>query len=647
MKIKYLIILIIAINYCNLLSQTDTLFKNEQIGINIKGGLLFNNYNLNFSSFYGAVDCGIFSSGSGISYLGEVSVEKSFNESLQLSLLVGYYNRSGLFAVNNTFESRDLNTNQVVLVTTENSISANLSFLEFSPELKYTIIRKLITGPLILSIGPRFAIPIIKKFEQREKILSPDNAVFINSGGYKTQTRELANGDISSINSLQYGFRINLENLLNIGNGNFFTQSIGFDYNLSDVTSDAKWKIWSLNLAVGIRYSIKDLTNNEKIQNYELSIDDSLNNEKTILDNKPEPKLQININSIDNLEVEKGTELLATIPLVNAIFFDQNNSDIPSFYSTTRVDSLDLFYSDPIRMHSFILQRLADIILKNKNASITLQSSTSGQDEGNSISLSQLRAENVKNALIKFGVPANKININTLINPINPSNQDVIEGKIENRRVVIIVQNAPLQEYVDIINYRELSGKVNYSVKLENFIDTSLIVQESINNTKVAINKKGNYHFNFKRRLENNDNNIHLNINTKIDKLNASDSQLIDISKAKIVEKEINLDNFLAILLFEFNKSELNEANKLLLKQLSDKLPNNSTIELIGSADIIGSNEYNQELAKQRAYNTEKYIKLISKNKFNIITKTMVEKFDDTTPQGRYLNRSIKIRLIK
>ena len=33
--------------------------------------------------------------------------------------------------------------------------------------------------------------------------------------------------------------------------------------------------------------------------------------------------------------------------------------------------------------------------------------------------------------------------------------------------------------------------------------------------------------------------------------------------------------------------------------------------------------------------------------KFKIVTKTQIEKFDDSSPQGRYLNRSIKIRLLK
>lgn len=649
MKMKFLLIGIFIFSFLNSNAQQDTLFQDELIGINLKAGLTFNNYNLNFSSFEGAVDCGIFSTGNGFSYLGELSIEKAIDEYLQISLTGGYYDRSGTFAVNNTFESRDLNTNQVILVTAENSIETNLSYIEIIPEIKYVLIKKLINGPFRIGIGPRLSMPLIKQFSQKEKIISPSNAVFINSGGIRTQTRDLADGDISSINSMQYGFRLGLENLLDIGSDNYFTQSLSFDYNLSNVTSDADWKIWSLNLALGIRFSVKNPKPEVEPEiKYEQIEEEIIEKEpEIVVTEKPKPIFNTKIHSLDNLRIETGNELLSTIPLVNAVFFDQNSSDIPSFYSLRRQDNLDLFYSDPIDMHSNVLQRIADIVNKNPNSNITLQASTSGQDESNDLNLSKARAENVKNALVKFDVPESKIKIVALVNPSNLSNPDVVEGRAENRRVEIILKNASLQEYVNFVNYRELSGDVNYTVQAENFEKPVISVRLANSNEENIHLNSGDYKLPLRKRLENDENEINISLKSKVADLADEDSKTYDLSNAEVISKDLNLDNFLAILLFEFNKSELSDDNKTLLKQLTEKLPQGATIELIGSADIIGTNEYNQELAKQRALNTEKYINQVSNKKFNIVTKTMLDKFDDTTPQGRYLNRSIKIRLIK
>jgi len=649
MKIKFILIVFLILNFGNLKSQENTLFYNELIGINIRSGLTFNNYNLNFSSFEGAVDCGIFSSGNGFSYLGELSIEKAINENLQISLSGGYYDRSGKFSVNNAFESRDLNTNQVITVTAENSIETNLSYIEIVPEIKYVLFKNLINGPFRIGFGPRLSMPLIKQFIQQEKIISPSNAVFINSGGIRTQTRDLADGDISSISSMQYGLRFGVENLLKIGNDNYFTQSLNFDYNLSNVTNDADWKIWSFNLTLGIRFSVKNPEPSKEPEiKYEQIEEEIIQKEpEIVVVEKPKPILELKINGFDNLKIETGNELLSTIPLVNSVFFELNSSELSPFYNLNRQKDLDLFYSDPIVMHSFVLQRIADIVNKNENSNIVLQSSTSGQDESNDLNLSKKRAENVKQALISLGVPESKIKINSLINPTNLSNPDVAEGRAENRRVEILVKNAPLQEYVNFVNYRELFGDINYSVVAENVDNPKIEVTESINNSKVNIDTSGNYKFSINKRLSNNENNVNIKISSKFNDLTSSDQETYDISNAEVISKDYNLDNFLAILLFDFNKSELSDENKSLLKQLSEKLPQGATIELIGSADIIGTNEYNQELAKQRALNTEKYINQISDKNFKITTKTMLDKFDDATPQGRYLNRSIKIRLIK
>ena len=83
------------------------------------------------------------------------------------------------------------------------------------------------------------------------------------------------------------------------------------------------------------------------------------------------------------------------------------------------------------------------------------------------------------------------------------------------------------------------------------------------------------------------------------------------------------------------------------MKQLSEKLPSGATIKILGSADALGSEERNLELTNERAQNTETYILEVAGDKFNIETGVNIDKFSETTPQGRFLNRSIKIIVTK
>ncbi|MCX6147893.1 MAG: OmpA family protein [Candidatus Kapabacteria bacterium] len=112
----------------------------------------------------------------------------------------------------------------------------------------------------------------------------------------------------------------------------------------------------------------------------------------------------------------------------------------------------------------------------------------------------------------------------------------------------------------------------------------------------------------------------------------------------RIVSNEIDLNNFEFLLLFEFNSSELNDRNISILNQFV-QLAKNKEIEIIGSADNIGDSKVNEEIAISRANVVGNYINNNSTNiKTNI--KTIQNKYPEDFPQGRILNRSVKIKII-
>jgi len=645
MKISLLIISFIILPFL-IFANNDTLYYNEMFAIHPKFGYSINQHIANFQSFEGAIDCGNFTNGNGSSWFSEISLEKALNEKYQIILNLGYYNRNAIFNTPNSFLSRDLNTNEIINVNTEVNLNTTLSYFEIAPEFKLTLLKDFINGPLRIGIGPKLSFSVFKKFEQTEKIISPSNATFINQFGYKSQNRNLSSGYILSINSNNVGLRGSIENLLKIGDENYFTQSITIDYNFTNTTNDTEWKIFSINLGLGFRFSIKNPSPTKEPEiKYEIIEEEKA--EEEIVEVKKIPIFDLKIQNVSDLKIEKGNELLATIPLVNAVFFDKNSYQIPSFYKYSKEDDYDLFFGSPIEMHKYVLVRISEILKNNSNAKVILQSSTSGNDESDGIELSRKRSTEVRKVLNNLGINNNRIEENVLLLAKNPSNPDVEEGRIENRRVELIIKNAFLQEYVDLLNYKRLYGNIEYNIKAENLDNKDIKIKNNINDETINLNESGIYNLKFKKDIKFDDNILKIKLFAENNSNKISDEIDIDLSKVNEINSELNLDNFLAILLFDFNSNELSNENKMLLNQLVEKLPSGSTIEIIGSTDIIGTNEYNLELARQRASNTQKYINSIARDKFKIVLKTNVDKFSDGTPQGRFLNRSIKIRLLK
>ncbi len=651
------IILIIAIISFYLISMSfvetyssDYPFSEEILGIHPKAGLLYNGYNADFKNFEGSVDCGLFQKGSGFGWSAGLFLEKYSSSAFFIGVGINYIDRSGKLTVENVFPSRDETTNQIVNVRTENFIQSNLSYIELQPEFRWKALDKLINGPLRTLAGIRFYIPVNKSFEQKEKIISPDNAVFINAGDVRTQQRDLANGDITTIKNFAIGLTIGLENMLKISNSGFLTQQISFDYNFGNVTNDVNWSIWAVKFEVGLRFSIFPA---EEPEIEYIPIEDKKQpiEEPTIVEKPKIPSIELEITSLDNFKLNVGDELLATIPLVNAVFFERNSSEIPAKYSKSSLIDKNFFKGDPVANHYAIMPKIAFILNQNPQATILIEASTAGTEiEPEAIELARKRSEAVKDVFITLGIPENKIKIQSRLTPRFQSNQEYPEGVVENQRADIILQNAPLQEFVDIRTYTELNGNITLKLDYENIDPRETIsIFNDVADTIFGINQSGEYAIPLKKRLEPPvPDLLTMNTTARAGKASSTQTNSIEISKLPVERQELNLDNFEAVLRFNYNSNELTDENKSLLKQLTDKLPQGATIFIIGSTDILGTTEYNTALARERAQNTEKYIRSIAGDKFMISTSIAVtDKYSDETPQGRFLNRSIKIKVKK
>ncbi len=637
-RFTLLFLLFFVVFYQFALSQSPNWFntKDEIIAIHPRVGFQYDLYFTDFNGFLGTVDCGLFKKGFGWGIPIGIGFEKYITDKSFASLFFDYHINKGYLVQEITFPMRDLNNGKVITVNTENQLNVAINYLEISPNYGMNFISRnnILTR---LSGSIKLSLPITNTFEQTEKIISPEGAVFINSGDIRTKIRPLADGKIQTMNQPLITPELGIEALTK----DFGTYKFSLGYQVNDYTSDSKWNSLQFKFEAGYRFAIHKPEEKPKP---EPVITPSVEPVPIPSPLPPDPVLSIKNIDIQG-QIEIGNELLSSLPIVNSVFFSNNSVSIPSNYKFT--GKLGNYFSgDAVLAHNYLLTRIAEIIKKNPSSSIVLQSSTSNEPNEQKLpELSSGRANSLKQSLINVGIPENKIKLEVLTYPKNPSNQDFPEGIEENQRVDIIVKNAPLQEYVDLQKYANFKGVAKVELMALDLGGKSVEISNNHSNSKLVISKSGTYEIPLDYRLDDNFKPDELVLKYNLNGKNQSIEKIINYENYSKKQVDLNLENFVAILRFDYNSAIISEANKQLLQQLAQKLPNGSTIQILGSTDELGTAQRNAVLAEERAQNTMNYINSISKNKFTIEVGTSQDKFNESTPQGRFLNRSIRIRV--
>lgn len=629
-----ILVLIFAFNLSK--AQVEPLLS-EKFAIHPKVGFGFTGNTSDFHNFQGIIDCGLFQKGSGSGVSGFIVGEFPLSPSSFIGLGIGYIDRSSTLTVPGSFASYDATSKTITTISTENTIHATLGFIEIQPEIRYSIIPNFITGPLRAVGSMRLSLPVSGSFIQNESIISPDNAAFISSGK-REQTRQIGAGQITTMSPLGIGISAGIENLLKVGANTFFTQQAIVDYNLTNVTKDAQWKQIAFRIELGLRISILPAKEEPKI----------------IPPPPPPPPVPpakpiVTLELIDvKAELHTGNEIIASSALVNSVFFAQKSAEIQPKYKLNKVEMKDM-PSDPIKNHEFVIPQIASILANNPKATVLLEGATSGaEDEPEGIELAKSRTESVRLALINLGVANERITLRPNILPRIPSNQDFPEGKIENRRVDIVLQNAPLQEYVSKRQVTVVTGTVTAKISAKNIPNgEQLTVNSNCMEHPIAANADNELKIPMKCKIDNEQTEFTFTAEVSTPSVKAEAEKRVSIIKLPIKQVDLKVDNFEAILRFDYNSSELSLPNKELLRQMIEPLPPGTSITIYGSTDALGSGLRNQQLSDERASVTETFIRSLSGDKFKIKTATQTNKFPETTPEGRFLNRSMRLRLVK
>lgn len=603
----------------------------EDYAIRLMGGLVSSSYSASFSQTGPIVDCGTLTNGSGLGPSFTAIGEIPLSPTLGLGLGLSYVGRNGTLTNQGQFLLRDVANNLNVTVTTEHAVDATFSMLEFQPDLRIAIIGETTrTSPLGVAVGPRVSMPLSASYTQTESVVAPDNAYLIVDG-QRVQSRTVSSGAITSHASVLFGVGASVDSKILLSDGWALVPQVSFDYFFNSLVTDASWKTWGLRFEVGVRMG-------------------SLTYEQPPPP-PPPPVVVPVIAAVPTVNVDvrgfrgavlTGNQLKATVPIVPAVFFDSASADVPALYARASYQTLN---TDAIQAHYQILPRIAAILQANPEALVVLDGATSGPtSEPEGIALARRRANSVKQVLMQLGIPEKRISVMGTVVPAVASNQDFPQGRAENRRCDITVVNAQVQEWVSTENFARLKGNIVVGLRTNLKAGTPITISAAgVKDTTVKY--VGQATVPMEVPIGVTQDSLVLTVKAKGGEAEGLVDTVLNLKTIARQQVALEADEFEAVLRFDYNSAELTNDVKSLLRQLRDLLPAGSTIVINGSADVLGSDARNKELSEQRGKVTEKFISSLPGASFKFTTGTTTEKFSDDTPQGRFLNRCIRIRV--
>lgn len=547
-------------------------------------------------------------------------------------------------------------------------LSAKLTYISVEPTLRFNPAVK--SGFYIYG-GPRFAYNIEKSFTYQLKA-NPD---------YPNQiVSPEVNGDLSKVNqmliSMQIGIGYDIP-LSSSKNHYQFVLSPFISFHPYFGQSPRSIETWTVStLRTGL---ILKLGKGSRISNE--NINPTINE-----NNAGQVKTVFTVNAPKNIPIERRVR--ETFPLRNYVFFDLGSTNIPDRYVLLEKNQVKDFKEEQLEVFTpkkltgrskrqltvyyNILNILGDRMQKNPNSSIILVGSS---ELGETDAL--LMAQSIKNYLVEiFEIKESRINIEGRNKPKIPSEkvggtEELVLLSEGNRRVsiestspemlmefqsgpeaplkpVIIgdIQEAPIESYITLnakgsnvefsswtAEVTDETGKVKvfgpYFKEIVSIPGKAILGDKSSGKYKVTMVGKN-----------------------KLGQLVRKDTTL----QMVLWKPDVNEQGLRYSVLFEFNESNTNPIYENYINEII--IPNiqtNNKVIIHGHTDIIGNEEYNQQLSFSRAQEIKRIIELGLAKKgikgvkievYGFGEDLDLTPFDNQFPEERFYNRTVLIDII-
>lgn len=614
--------------------------------------------------------CPGYETGAGLNYGGAFFANIPLSGDLELSTRLGYLDLSGLISrkENTTILGGNATSGDGIF---EHSIDGKISSANVQLLLSYRL-----NDELRLSTGLRVGSLLTKTYSQKEEILQPSNALYLENG---RRVRNEFSGEIPNVNSLETAFLVagSYDLPMNSENTLFLVPEVTLGYGFSSFIQNFAWNVLTINGGLGLRFAPR-----------------AIKPAKVVLPPPPPPPppplpppppppdvpsldatvlaLSLDDNGkeqpVSTIKVEEFL-MNRTHPLLPYIFFDENSNTIPSRYKVItqkekdefsfknfyQVKTMDVYYN--------ILNILGKRLQFYPQAMLTLVGCNAdvGSEAGNK-ALSQRRAEVVKDFLVReWNIDTRRINIEYKNLPDIPSNVKEKDGIEENRRVEMTANIPQIFEPVQVKDTLRISNPPRFRFKPQIFTNIGVkswkVVTSQLGKDLKVFSGEGNppgtidwdvtleseqtYVPRLDQPLE-----YRLLVTDNDNKVLESPKQTLPVQQLTIEKKidEVMDDKEISkysIIGFGFNKSTLLGGNIDIANDAKKGVRKNSTISIKGYSDRIGNNDRNKALSLERAYSVADYLGTDRKFAKGIGEDVLL--YDNELPEGRFYSRTVTI----
>jgi outer membrane protein OmpA-like peptidoglycan-associated protein len=626
------------------------------------GDVNFNGYNADFRKLPGVPNCcSRFTEGSGTAsafgFLDEFPVSNDMVFGL----------RAGYAAMNATFRASEfsviLANGSSVPALFEHTIEARPATVGLTPMIGYHVTEK-----LMAHAGTEVGFMVGRDYHQYEKMVEPYSGTFSNG----TRTRNDYSGSLPDAQPIQAAlvFGTSYDIPVNSSGSIIAAPEAFYTVGLTTMVKGLSWHNNSARLGLSVKYAP------------DMVLPAAEPAPTPLADVKP-AKLQTPVETKPVTAAvtamglrEDGTELplsslkvedvisTSTRPMLNYLFFDENSASIPARYAQITpaqakgfsIDNLSKLQTLPTYYQT--LNVIGRRLQERPQATITLIGNNAdlGAERGNR-SLSERRATAVRDYLRDvWHIEPNRMQIESRNLPQNPSNASDPDGIAENRRVEILSSNPEITQPITTTDTlrRPAVQAVRFKTNTQaeaGVAEWTLVASQDgkplrrFNGTgQVPESLDWNVDADGGSTLHPGKIDYTLEVKDPSGRTTTTPVASIPVEHSRTVAQQKDeyrkLDRF-SLMLFDYNRAQLNDANRRVIETIKKKIIPDATVSVTGYTDRIGDAEYNRKLSTERAKLTASAL-----NVPNARVSGMGEsapQFTNDLPEGRFYNRTVDV----
>ena len=371
--------------------------------------------------------------------------------------------------------------------------------------------------------------------------------------------------------------------------------------------------------------------------------------------------------SVDSIRIEE-LDVIESYPLLPQVFFDSTSALLANTQQMLldagqiREYSKDYLLRDQIWVYRNLLNIIGDRMRQNPGAKLTITGTTDNTGpEKNNLELAEQRAQAVRDYLVNgWGIEASRLSVKKRLLPESPANNSTDEGRAENRRVELASSDIEIMEPIEFRERDLVISPTDFRLQptvkdIEGISEWEMKISQGMNHlyTESGMGRPTPIRWDAGSEVTSptNDKPVTGTVtvrNALGQERSASDTLSVDYVTLQLMKSREEggkrIERY-SLIVFDYNSSELNPANRRVMERIKSRIETDSKVKILGFADRSGNPEYNRSLARRRCEEAQRVLGLPDSR----VTIEPVGSdrliYDNDTAEGRSYSRTVQIEV--